>query len=574
MLKKIFSIFNKTFKVNFIILSILITLSTILEFFGLFLIIPISSIIFEIDQLGNFVYLNDYISFFETKFKENYKQVILFLFLSIFIIKSLILVYANYYQANFFSNLTSNLNQRIIKNKLLSNYTVFNIAKARQYFQPITNETNFFVQRIITSILILISEVPILFMVTLLIMVEYIELTIFLFSVFLIVISIYYLFLSKILKRIGEVRFTMESKRLDIIFQIFSNMRDISLYKKYKYFFNIFSEIDNNYFDSIKKNFFISRLPRIILELIFIIIITILIFLIIKFEKNALDQIPSIAFVVAITVRLIPLFTKLIFAIQSLKYFEKSFTLIESELQVSGKSENFYIPEDKIIFEKEIKLKNISFGYDKKKVFENLNLNISKNSIIGVIGKSGSGKSTLLKLISGLVNPKNGEILVDNIELKKNDHEKLSNTCSIISGESDLINDTILKNIAFGVSEEDIDIQKIKNLFEGSSILEFITDKNSGKLNLNFKVSEQGKNLSDGQKQRVNIARALYFDREILILDEATNSLDNENEDMIFEILNELSKSKTIIIATHNKKNLRYCNFVYQIEDNNLIKKK
>ena len=85
-------------------------------------------------------------------------------------------------------------------------------------------------------------------------------------------------------------------------------------------------------------------------------------------------------------------------------------------------------------------------------------------------------------------------------------------------------------------------------------------------------ISEQGKNLSDGQKQRVNIARALYFDRDILILDEATNSLDNENEDLIFKILKNLSKTKTIIIATHNEKNLRYCDVVYKIENNQIFK--
>ena len=140
------------------------------------------------------------------------------LFLAIFLLKSLILIIANYYQADFYSKLTSNLNQRIIKNKLLSNYTVFNIAKARQYFQPITNETNFFVQRIITSILILISEIPILFLISFLVFIEYIELTLIFITILIISTIIYHLFFAKILKRIGEIRFSMESTRVGYYF--------------------------------------------------------------------------------------------------------------------------------------------------------------------------------------------------------------------------------------------------------------------------------------------------------------------------------------------------------------------
>ena len=211
----------------------------------------------------------------------------------------------------------------------------------------------------------------------------------------------------------------MESTRLDIIFQIFSNMRDISLYKKYRYFFDIFSKVDNNYFETVKKNFFISRLPRIFLELVFIIIITSLIFYIIKFDKDALKQIPSIAFIVAVAVRLIPLFTKIIFAIQSLKFFEKSFKLIDKELKIQKKFKKFDIKNNKINFSNEIELNGVSFNYEKKTILRDINFKIVKNNIVGIIGRSGSGKSTLLKLISGLLEPSEGKIFIDKIEIQK-----------------------------------------------------------------------------------------------------------------------------------------------------------
>ena len=572
MISKILKIFEFEHKKKFFLLIVLLFCSSILEFVGLFLIIPLSAIIFDISEAVNFKYIDDIILILKQSFL-NYKEIILFLFLTIFTIKTLILTFTNYYQAKFFSDYTSYLNKKIIKNKLLSNYNIFNIAKAREYFQPLTNETNFFVQRIIQSILIIFSEIPILFLIILLISFEYVEIVSIILLIITIISLVYYLALKKKFQRIGEIRFLLESKRLDMIFQIFSNMRDISLYKKYLYFYDKFKKMDEDYFVTIKNNFFYSRLPKILFEFIFILLITFIFYYFIKNINNTLVFLPTIAFIIAAIIRLMPSFVKLTFAFQSLKFFEKSYNLIYRELQ-NKSYEEFDISEHPLNFNKEIYLKDISFNYGEKVILKNINLEIIKNKTIGIIGESGSGKSTLLKIISGFLKPLSGTIAIDGKDIPDKDFQKLSNICSVISGESDLINDTILKNIAFGIEEDQINFNKAYDCASLSNIFNFFVKGNhiSKKEILNYQINEQGKNLSDGQKQRIKIARALYFDRQILILDEATNSLDSKNEEDIFKILSDLSKEKTIIIVSHNSKNLKKCNYIYEFTDNEVFK--
>ena len=162
-----------------------------------------------------------------------------------------------------------------------------------------------------------------------------------------------------------------------------------------------------------------------------------------------------------------------------------------------------------------------------KKVFEKLSINIKLKQKIGIIGETGSGKSTFVDLLMGLLTPTKGKIYVDELELNNETLKSWQSKISHVPQNIFLINESILKNITFGINDDSFDEKRLSNSIKDAQLDNFIRELPDG---LNTEIGENGINISGGQKQRIGIARALYKSKEILILDEATSALDYETE--------------------------------------------
>ena len=221
-------------------------------------------------------------------------------------------------------------------------------------------------------------------------------------------------------------------------------------------------------------------------------------------------------------------------------------------------------------FQKEINLTNLSFSYPTRKEFSlsQLSMTIKKGDFIGIIGETGSGKSTLINLIIGLLKPLEGKVEVDELNINSNLSAWYKNI-GYIPQSVYLVDDTIRKNIAFGLREDNIDDNLIKQAIEKANLTKFLNELSSG---LETVVGEKGIRLSGGQQQRIGIARALYRNPEILILDEATSSLDQLTEKKIMESVQFLKRQKTIIIATHRLFTVENCDKIFFIDKGKIIK--
>jgi len=194
---------------------------------------------------------------------------------------------------------------------------------------------------------------------------------------------------------------------------------------------------------------------------------------------------------------------------------------------------------------------------------------ISNNDKVAIIGQSGSGKTTLLNLIIGFLKPLGGKIYLNNKSLNLKDLFNWQQIIAYIPQKTCLINDTIVNNIRLD-SRIKVNSKKLIKCLKDS---ELIKDIKTNKISLQKKVGEDGINLSEGQRQRLSIARALYHDRQILILDEATSSLDKNNQKKILNTISKL-RDKTIIMVTHNTNNLKIFNKVFFVKNSNLYLKK
>ena len=218
----------------------------------------------------------------------------------------------------------------------------------------------------------------------------------------------------------------------------------------------------------------------------------------------------------------------------------------------------------KILLSKEIVLKKVNFKYSNSGPFilQDINLNIKNGTTIGLIGESGIGKTTLINIILGLIQPTNGSVHVDGVSIFEN-IKSWQSQIGYVPQNIYLSDDTIKKNIAFALPEEKIDNLAVSKAITNAKLDSLINNLSNG---LNTKVGEFGDRISGGQRQRIAIARALYTDPKVFILDECTNSLDLKTEKQIINEVNSLKGKKTIIMIAHRLSTLENCDCIYKID--------
>ena len=271
-----------------------------------------------------------------------------------------------------------------------------------------------------------------------------------------------------------------------------------------------------------------------------------------------------LALFAAISFKMLPSFNRVMSNIQRIRYAYPTIEMIYGELVLQSKHNRKkykFSLDNNYKIKNSIEIKNLHFKYPKmiSKVFENANLTLKIGDLTGLCGPSGSGKSTFLNLLSGLDENFSGEILVDNRNLKK-ENITWADQVAYISQQPFFLDDTIKNNIAY--AEENIDENKINKCIELAQLKDFIGSLEKG---IDTLIGEDGTRLSGGQLQRLAIARALYKNFNILILDESINALDIENEVKIINILSELKKDKIILITSHKKSIIEKCDTKYEI---------
>jgi ATP-binding cassette subfamily C protein len=248
----------------------------------------------------------------------------------------------------------------------------------------------------------------------------------------------------------------------------------------------------------------------------------------------------------------------------TLGQLEEEMMQIERETETALVSEGG-APLRELQFNREIKLKNLSFRYPAgaSSILNDFSITIGKNESVGIAGPSGSGKSTLVDLILGLHLPERGTILIDDELLKSDNMDSWRRLIGYVPQDIYLIDETLGANIAFGVPSEEIDLSALREAAQGAQILDFIEKE----LPQGFQtiVGERGVRLSGGQRQRVGLARALYHKPQVLILDEATSALDHQTELAVMETIHRLQGSLTMITIAHRLSTLEKCDRIIQL---------
>ena len=399
------------------------------------------------------------------------------------------------------------------------------------------------------------------------------------FIIMVIFIFLYFILISlgkKTLQKSSKIVNEAQNHIVEYLKNGLGAIRDIIIDKTQEFHLNIFEKT------SLKKSkretfiAFIQFSPRHIFEGFAIIAAVFFVVFWISFQEN-IDNIfiifPTLAALALGSQKIIPLLNiiYLNFSIVRSNAYQVNEVVNILNNYLIKKKEEEALNKKKINFKNSILFKNVSFSYSKnlKPVLENINFEIKKGSRIGIIGKTGEGKSTLLDLIMGLLIPTNGEIKIDGIQLSKETVDNWQLKISHVPQNIFLSDNSFLENIAFGVEPTKINIEKVYLAAKKSQSHNFIMNLDKGYEEM---VGERGIKLSGGQIQRIGLARALYKNAEVIIFDEATNSLDQETEKLIINELNYLDQNLTVIIVAHRINTLDNCDVIFRIKDKKVYK--
>jgi ABC-type multidrug transport system fused ATPase/permease subunit len=418
----------------------------------------------------------------------------------------------------------------------------------------------------------LIKELIILIGIFLLLILVNPTLSIIILGSLSLVIFIYINYTKNLIYKRGYEINLLTEKVINSINQIAGSIKDIKLFSSEKYFSSYFGNFLKNAEIRTAKNNFLSSIPKNLLEL-FVVFLILGILVSYSFLGVEVSQlVPFVTLFVVSAIRLMPGFNNISNSILTIKKLTPNFDYVLNEYE-SLEENNKEIFEDSKIknieFKKNIVLKDLKFKYPKREnyVIDGLNLEIKAGEKLGIIGKSGSGKTTLINLISGLLKPSSGNIFIDDKDME-NIYREWKNLIGYVHQDTFILNDTIKNNVAFGKYDLNDTDKKIIDALKKAQIDEFIDTLEKG---LNTEMKDNGKNLSGGQKQRLGIARALYNDPQLIILDEATNSLDIETEDNFIDEVFKNSKDKTIIFISHKLRSLTKCDRIFDLTNKKFI---
>tara|TARA_B100000767_G_scaffold254693_1_gene260288 strand:- start:143 stop:1894 length:1752 start_codon:yes stop_codon:yes gene_type:complete len=490
----------------------------------------------------------------------------------VFIIKNFFLALFIYFQNNVIKSIKLEISNRLIKKYLNQNYLFF-VDKGtslitRGMLIDVGSTTIFILNHIN-----LLKEFIVLLSIFLLLIFVDTLLSLIIFGSLSLVILIYIFYTKNSIYRRGYEINMIQEKVINSVNQIAGSIKDIKLFGSEKYFADYFNNFLKSAEIRVAKNNFLSSIPKYLLELFVVFLILGILIGYTFLDTKITELIPYVSLFIVSALRMMPGFNNISNSILTIKKITPNYDYVLNEYNtLSEKNEKISDSQaiKSIDFKKNIILKNIKFKYPKREnyIFDSLNLEIKAGEKLGVVGNSGSGKTTLINLISGLLKPVSGKIYIDDKEIEKV-YESWKDLIGYVHQDTFMLNDTIKNNIAFGQYDEKNSDNKISEVVKKAQIADFIKSLEKG---FDTIIEDYGKNLSGGQKQRLGIARALYNNPQIIILDEATNSLDTDTEDKFIDEVFRNSKEKTIIFISHKLRSLRKCDRIFDLKQKKFIK--
>lgn len=391
------------------------------------------------------------------------------------------------------------------------------------------------------------------------------KISIFLIIFFVVIFIFYKFFFQKKIYLIGKLTIESLKSIIQNTEKTINSIKEIKIFQKEEFLLKKMKEASNIYAKALTGRIMYSYIPKYMIEFIVVCASLMVILVLLKNGNDINLIIPTMSLYLVATLRLAPMSHQLLSSYSLIINSKYSIDQLKdiNNTDMDKNPKKIFLTNDQVI--EKIKIEKLYFSHGKNDIFKNSQIEIRKNRICGIFGPSGSGKTTLIYLLAGLIEVKFGEIYINEKKIENNKHT-LIGQLAYISQEALLISDTIKNNILF---DNEYDEKKFKNCISAANLNEFI---NELPFKENTQVGYLGSQISGGQRQRIAIARALYDNKPIIILDEPTNALDEKTKVKIINTIESLKSNRIIIIISHDEKIHNICDDIYNISNKNLKK--
>jgi len=574
MIKKIFKLLTNQERRRLYMLFGAMIISGVIEVAGVASILPFLSLITN----PGLIQSNNILKWLYSSlnFSSNNRFLILIgaIVLVILIISNILALLMRWALTRFSSMRTYTISRNLLINYLYQPYMFFLNHNSSTLGKDILSEVERAVVGVILPLLDIFSRgIVALFIITMLLAVNpllALSLIVVLGSAYLLV----YKLIKQKLSNIGKKSYDANTERYKVLNEAFGDIRLIKLRGCENYFVNSYSKPSIEMAKYNTTNIIISQTPRYIMEIIAFGGIIIVVLYLLASGRGFQEFLPLIGLYAFATFRLLPSMQAIFASATQIRFATKSIdSLYETMCSFNNEQNQSATDKEKIerlLLKKEFRLESVNFSYPKtnEPVIKGLNLKVAVNSSVALVGVTGAGKTTIANIILGLLKPDMGRILVDGIEITDENLSNWQRNLGYIPQDIYLQDDTVARNIAFGIPDNRIDLNLVVHVAKIANIHNFIVEELvDGYQTI---VGERGVRLSGGQRQRIGIARALYNDPGILVLDEATSALDGATEKDVFTAIQNVAKTKTLIIIAHRLTTIKECDAIYVLKNGSI----
>lgn len=572
LLNKINKILNKKLRLYLFFIFSIIFLTMLLETLSLASFYPFLELLTSGDNIGTdsklgAFYLN-LLSLFE--YEEDKLFVVTLSVVSIlYVIKIFILLFCNWHNSNFEFAIRFYLTKKLYKTYLNKNYQSLLKYNSADIIKNVDYEISM-VQSGISGLMTVLTEGIIFTGIIIFLFFFNAKVTLSILIFCIIIFLILQFSYNKLLVLWGNISQKYHKLRTQNFIETFNAIKEIKIFRKEELFYDLMDGFNKKFFSVNRKENFLRNIPRATLELSLILIASG--YLISLFNKgyDFENYFAQVGIYLIAAYRAFPSINRIIVALQRFKFSSPYITNISHQIigeEIINQKSDIKDPNKNIIFSKNLRIQDCSFKYNEnEKILDKVSFNFQFGKMYGIKGASGSGKTTLLNIISGLLKPTEGKIFVDEKKLDLTDNRSFYGNISYVPQNIFLFDTSIANNIHLEINE-----QKKYN----KDLIEYLVKK----LGLNSKISnlkngldtnvgERGVNLSGGQIQRIGIARALYHQPKLLILDEATNAIEKHLEENVLDYLNSIKDNKIIILVAHRDSALKNCDEIFKLKTN------
>ncbi len=554
------------------VLFLLMLVGSAFEVVGVSMIVPLIAVMMSPDALGGSGKAARLLAIIPEFIREDFVSNGIAILIVIFVVKTIFLTFENWVQRRFVYQNRFRLQRRLLASYLSRPYEYFLKVRTGELLRVINSDVAVAFD-LVNTLLLISTELTVSIVLVITIFAISPLMTVFIACALVLTTLFITGFLRSVMRDLGRRRNRTLTQANKWLLQSIHGIKEIKIGRREGFFERNFLTYGREGAEVDQRQAVLQGIPRQLIEMVSVCSMLAVIVVMTKRGATADELIPELSAFAMAAVKLMPSANRISNSLNKVAYSTHSLDkVLDNLVTIEGEDDSWRFDEDNVTplpFEHELRLDGVSYRYPSAEsdVLSNATLVVGKGESVGIMGPSGAGKTTTVDIMLGLLEPREGGVLLDGVDVRENYAGWLAHV-GYIPQTIFMLDDTIGANVVFGHEYDEV---RIWEALEEAQLAEFVRGLPDG---LDTQMGERGVRLSGGQRQRIGIARALYGNPDVLFFDEATSSLDNETEQGVMDAVYRLKGKRTIVIIAHRLSTIEHCDHVFEVNDGKITRRR